>query len=479
MTTATFAEQIAAAEAKRAANVSAMENIMAKAADDQATLDAAGQEEFDELQGEIETLDDHIKRLKSMEAISASKAKPVEADTEAKASESRGVQMAVPARAKSNDPKGIEFARIAKVKTLSRLDGVPVKEVAKSYYGENSPTFEFFAKAAVPAANTGDPAWAGNLITDGGAFGDFVEYLRPRTILGQFGTGDIPALRSVPFDTPFMVQTSGGDGYWVGEGKAKPLTKFDTSTQILRPAKAANIAVATEEMLRRSSISADTWIRDELANALRARLDTDFVDPDKAAVAGVSPASITNGLTLGTNLILSGGNTVDDIKADKRALSKAFRAANDTTAGTVWIMSESDAEALADLDNPLGQSEFGGLNASGGTFMGRPVITSEYMTSAYEADPAGNAGVTGSLVVLVKASDIYFADEGGVMVDMSREASLEMDNAPTGDSVSGSGANLVSMWQTNSVAFRAERILNWQKRQAHAVAALGNVQWSA
>lgn len=476
MPNASYAEQIAAAETKRAATKAALDEIMAKAAEDQSTLDGEQKDQYDELKADIVEIDDHIKRLKEMQAFEMAEAKPVQGDTADNASASRG---RIEIKRQEKLAPGIAFARLAKVKAISRLDGIPAKDVAREKYGEKSSAFEFFSKAAVPAAATTDPAWAGDLITDGSVFADFVEYLRPRTILGQFGTGDIPSLRNVPFDTPFLAQTSGGDGYWVGEGKAKPLTKFDITTQILRPNKVANIAVSTEEMLRRSSLSADSWIRDELANALRARLDTDFVDPAKAAVAGVSPASITNGLTLNTDLILSSGNTVDNIKADKRALSAAFRANNDSTSGTVWIMPEGVAEALADLDNPLGQSEFPGLNADGGTFMGRPVITSEYVPTDYEADPVGAIGVTGALVILVKAQDIYFADEGGVMVDMSREASLEMDDAPTGDSVAGTGASLVSMWQTNSVAFRAERILNWQKRRTYAVAALGNVGWAA
>jgi len=37
---------------------------------------------------------------------------------------------------------------------------------------------------------------------------------------------------------------------------------------------------------------------------------------------------------------------------------------------------------------------------------------------------------------------------------------------------------LVSMWQTNSVAFLVERFVNWQKRRASAVV-WANVNWDA
>ncbi|MCM4632912.1 phage major capsid protein, partial [Escherichia coli] len=54
------------------------------------------------------------------------------------------------------------------------------------------------------------------------------------------------------------------------------------------------IAVLTEELIRFSSPAADALVRNALAEAVVARLDTDFVDPKKAAVADVSPASITH-----------------------------------------------------------------------------------------------------------------------------------------------------------------------------------------
>ncbi|STI66372.1 peptidase U35, phage prohead HK97 [Escherichia coli] len=53
----------------------------------------------------------------------------------------------------------------------------------------------------------------------------------------------------------------------------------------------------------------------------------------------------------------------------------------------------------------------------GGSFQGLPVIVSQYV---------------GDQLVLVNAPDIYLADDGGVAVDMSREASLEMQSEPGG-----------------------------------------------
>ncbi|USA39629.1 phage major capsid protein [Pelagerythrobacter marinus] len=463
-------EQIRAFEEKRAALVASNEAIMEKAAGEGTTLDAEQSEEFDGNEADIKAIDKHLERLRAMEKAMLAKAAPAAGSNAAEAGASRaGIQV-------KRQPKldaGIEFARIAKVKAIAKLETENVRDVARKMYGEASQVYEHFTKAAVEPANTQDPSWAGNLITEGNAFADFVEFLRPQTILGKFGTGNIPSLRSVPFDVPILVQTSGGEGYWVGEGKPKPLTKWGTERKKLEPLKVATIAAATEEMLRRSTLAADAWIRDELARALKERLDRDFIDPTKAAVSDVSPASITNGVTP----IMSSGNDADSIRTDLRALSAAFRTNNSTSAGGVYIMPEGVAEALSMMTNPLGQAEFPGITPEGGTFNGKPVITSEYVPSAYDPDDAGTEDA-GAIVVLAKASEIFFADEGGIQVDMSREASLEMSDAPTADGIAGTGASLVSLWQNNMVGFRAERILNWMKRRDNAVAVLASVNWA-
>lgn len=472
MATKTVAEQIAAFEATRQAKAARMEEIMTAAADAGETLDAEQTEEYDGLEAEVKATDAHLRRLRALEQTKAAQARPV---TPASGAQDGGQQRSVTPIVRSSEPQlapGIEFARLARVKALAKLDGESPRVVARQLYGENSRVFGLLSKAAVAAGTTSNPTWAGALVGDETSiFADFVEYLRPQTILGRFGANGIPALRQVPFRTALIGQTSGGAGYWVGEGKPKPLTKFDFTRTTLDPLKVANIAVVTEETLRDSSPSAEMIVRDQLAAALRERMDIDFIDPDKAVASGVSPASITNGVTP----IPSSGNDADAIREDIRAIFAAFIEANNAPTTGVWVMPATTALALSLMVNPLGQPEFPGITMMGGTLSGLPVIVSEYVprTVSSPADPSD-----GAIVALVNASDIYLADEGGIMVDMSREASLQMDDAPTTqDATTGAGTSLVSLWQTNAVGFRAERTINWARRRSSAVAMLSQVTW--
>lgn len=461
----TIAEQISAFEATRVAKAAELETIMTGTEGE--TLDVESAEAADTLTDEIKSIDDHLKRLRLVESLKASTAKPVTGVVDTKSgSDARDVRMSVQVKAQQKSDPGIEFARLAKVKALAFLSQGEHRQVdvAKALYGENSLVYGIVSKANVVAGASVAGNWAEDLVGDEtSVYADFAEYLRPMTIVGKFGQGSIPNLRRVPFRTPLIGQTGGGQAYWVGEGKPKPLTAFDFNRTTLDELKVATISVVTEELLRKSSPSADAILRDALAAAVAERIDIDFIDPAKAAAAGVSPASITNGVSA----IASSGNDADAIREDIRQLMATFVAANNPPTSAVFIMSAATALGVSLMRNPLGQQEFPGISMNGGTLEGIPVIVSEYFAPVS----------AGGFVALVNASDIYFADEGGVMVDVSREASLQMLDNPTNDVVTPTATSMVSMWQTNSIAFRAERILNWAKRRASAVALLDEVNW--
>jgi hypothetical protein len=79
------------------------------------------------------------------------------------------------------------------------------------------------------------------------------------------------------------------------------------------------------------------------------------------------------------------------------------------------------------------------------------------------------------LVILLDGSSIFLADDGNVTVDASDEASIEMSDDPVTDA----GNVMVSMYQTNQVALRAERFINWARGRTASVVVFGNVLWSA
>jgi hypothetical protein len=466
---ATYAEQLAKLQATKADKAARMKALFQKAADEGRTMDKAESDEFDDLENEIKALDIEVgrtERMKAIEDADKSTVKPVETKTKAEAlAGTTPLRGDLTLKTQEKLEPGIAFARLARVKGLAftgQLDIRDPLEIAKRVYPNDDRLIASLqAKAAVNAANTLDATWAGNLINEGGiAFADFVEYLRPRTLLGQIEN----RLRRLPFDTPVLVQGSAGSASWVKEGAAKPLTEWTYTRAKMTPLKVAAIAVATKETLMRASASADMLIRDELAKAIGARIDTTFIS-DAAAVADESPAGILNGVAAVT---LSGGTTVADIRCDIATFLTVFADANLSVGGAFWVMPERVAIALSLIVNEVGATAFPGIGPNGGTFAGLPVFVSSY----------ADTDSTGSVVALIKGDEIFLADDGGVQVSVSDQASLVMDSAPNMNTTTPTAAQVVSLFQTNSIAFLLERFLNFQRRRAQAVV-WARVNWSA
>ncbi len=454
----TIAEQISAFEATRVAKAAELETIMTGT--DGETLDAESAEAADTLTDEIKSIDDHLKRLRLVESLKASTAKPIQGIVDTKTgSEARDAR--VPAQVKTSEKlePGIQFARFARCMILGKKTQSNPLDVAKQLYGDRDPHIaQMIIKANISAVNT---------TTDAALFGneagvaDYVEYLRNQTILGKFGTGGIPALRRVPFYYPVVTQATGGTAYWVAEGSAKPMTKPTWTRTELTPLTIAGLAAATLQALKFSSPDADRALRDDLTAAVVEAIDTAFIDPANAGTAGAKPASISNGIS-GT--AASVGGDAAAIRQDAKAAMGVFVAAKNPLTSGVWVMSGTNALGAATLVNPLGQDEFPDLTVNGGSFMGLPVVVSQ---------------AAGTTVTLVNASDIWLADEGGVNVDMSTEASLQMVDNPTGTSTGSDPveATLVSMFQTNSVAIRVEKFINWARRRPTGVATITGAEW--
>lgn len=420
------------------------------------TMDAATKEAFDTLEAEIEEIDATVKRLKVLQKNDAETARDVKSDQRV----AEEVAARAPVQVKAPEPEaGIRFARYAKCLGIAHKTHRDPVQIAQEMYGERDPKMVNAVKAAVIASNTTTDA---ALIGNEGGWADFVEFLRPRTILGRFGSNGIPGLTRIPFRVPLITEGAESAAGWVGEGKAKPLTKPAWTRTEMTPLKIAAIAVATMEQLRDSSPSGEMLIRDSIAKSIAKGVDQAFIDPSNSGTPNIKPAAITNGLS--GNAFAATGQDTEAVYADVQTAIGKFIAANNSLSSGVWVMSATTALALSMLRNALGGAEFPGLTMNGGAFFGLPVITSQYV-SGY--------------VALINAEDVYFGDEGGVSIDMSTEASLEMMDNPTGDSVASTPvpAELVSLWQTNSAAFRAERTVNWMRRRSTAVVLISSVTW--
>jgi len=424
-------EAIKTWENTRAAKVARMADLMKVSEDANATLDDIQAKEYDGLRADVVDIDAHLTRLRDQEKLMIAAAVPA-------VPAARVVDLAAraPISVKANVPKGTAFVRYAMAVLASNGNKMQAIEIAKQWK-DSTPEVELWAKAAIAAGTTTDPNWAGPLAVVQNATNEFLELLRPATIIGK-----INGLRMVPFNTSVPVQTAGGSYGWVGQAAPKPVSKLLFASTTLGISKAAGIIVFTDELARVSSPSAEAVIRADMIAGVAAFLDQQFTDPAVAAVANVSPGSITNGTTPITST-----NPLGDVYA----LVAAFSSQNIPLSGAVLIMSEANAFGLSMYRNN-GAAMFGGMSAAGGTFEGIQVITS---------------AAVGTNVILAAPSLILMADEGQTNIDVSREASVQMDSAPM--AVPDATVVMTSLWQNNLIGLRVERFINWQRGRTAAV----------
>jgi HK97 family phage major capsid protein len=447
-------EQITQYENTRAAKVAQRDALLEKSAGEGATLDNADAETFDNLDIEIRSIDAHLVRLNSAKSDNAAKATPVtQATSIARAAETRSGAVGV-VSVKPNTTPGISMARHAMVLMQARGNKFEAARIASRNWGDSAADIvaELEGRAAIAPGNTTTSGWALPLVQTN-YVNEFLELLRPMTLIGR-----IPGLRHVPFNVSMPAQTAGGTYNWVGEGAPKPVTKPTYASVTLTKAKAAGIIVLTKELVKLSTPSAQEAVRDEMLKGIQQFLDGQFIDSTVAAVSGVNPASITNGVT-GTAVT---GADVAAARADISARVAAFAAANYGLGGLVILMNESVAFTLGSMINSVGQPAFPGLSINGGSILGIPVVTSE---------------TVGAQIILMHAPSVLIADEGGIEIDASEEASVEMDSVPTDPA--DATTVLTSFWQHNLVGLRVERMITWGKARSTAVDRITSVAYVA
>lgn len=458
-----LADQIKDLENTRAARVARMEEVSRKSIDEGRSMDEGEAEEFDGLEVEMKALDADLVRLRRLEQLTGARGKPVSPEPSPKAAaESRGTSPAIVVNREAEEKfAGQHFTRMVIARTLAEIDGQNfatharnAADIAQERWGRSNPLLVEVIRAGVAGHTSISGAAGAELVSADNRFtGDFIEYLYSQTVYNRLG------LREVPANVSIKGQDGAATGYWVGQGTSIPVTKGDFSTVSLTPLKVAALAAASIELLRDSSPAAESLIRDALVNAAVQRIDTTFVS-STAASSGVSPAGILNGVS-STN---ASGTDGDAVRADVKKLYSGFLTAKNAS-GLTFLMNPSLAKSLQLLTNALGQSEFPGITATGGTLLGDPVVTGDNVGAQH--------------FILLKPSDIYRIGAMGVEVALSRDATIEMANDPTGEAntPTAQSKQMVSMFQAGMVALRVIIPINFAKRRSTAVAWIDNAHY--
>lgn len=425
----TNSERIKDLEAKRAAEVAARESIHEKVIEENRVKDEAEQQQFDEHSATIKAIDRELTDCRLMEKELIATARPVTPPD--------GVEIGNPKHITISSPKlepGQMMMKILGCQLAAQKFNRDVVAVARERYSD-FPEVEAVIKAAVAPGTTVGTTWAAPLVYAQNISSEFFRFLVAQTFFGK-----IPGMVRVPFNSRVPRGTSLISAQWVGEGRGKPVAAMAFDTVSLTFAKIALIVGVTDELAKFSAPSVELLARDQLAESIATYLDQQFITPSVTALTGVRPASITNG----ADTDAASGTDITAVIHDIRQILYHFQEYNIPTSGVVLIMQPVLATSIGTMVTTLGQRQFPDVTADGGSILGIPIITSNN-------SPAGQ-------VTAIHAPSILVADEGGIQIDVSREASVQLADNPTSTSY-----QLVSAFQENLIFVRAEQYVTYAR----------------
>lgn len=404
--------------------------------------------ELDDLRAEVTSLDDQI-RDKEIECVLADNARSV--IERSRPYDADSVKMPHIHVKKEKDAEdrfeGQSFVRQIIARACAQLNQTTPSAIAEHRWGKSNPTLVRLIKAnEVAAGGAASGEWGAELVDVDNRFrGDFVNFLYGRTVYDQLPLRRIPAYVSV------KGQDGQATGYWVGEGAAIPMTEMDFSNVELTPLEVGALAAVSNKMLRHNSHDAEMYVRDALVEASSQRIDTTFLSTS-AAVSGVSPAGLLNGVT-GT---AASGTDAAAVRTDIEVLYAPFIAAKNAS-NIHLVTTPGLAKAISLMRSDLEMKVFPDVTGRGGRLEDDPLVVGDNVTSGH--------------LIAIKPDDVWRIGDGGVRVELSREATLEMSSAPTGNAFTPAAQSQqsVSMFQNEMTAIKVVREINFAKRRSHAV----------
>jgi hypothetical protein len=332
-------------------------------------------------------------------------------------------------------PKGHTFLRGVIAKTV--VGGDPetlINFAADRWAGGN---WSAIAKAAVGAEFASD-------LRANEAAAEYFDFVLPGAIIGK-----MTQIRKVDFNQPIMVSSSTTRGYWTSQASDIPISKRILTPQYLAPLSVSAITVHSDLALKTNNKNSEESFAREHARALAEAMDLSFIDPSNAGIAGEEPASITYGVTPITATSDPAADIVNLIEDFQGDLLSSYFITDPVAAAKLSLSRDSD-----------GSFYFPDVNVRGGSILGIPVIVSR-------VSPKDSSG---SQLALVDASGLAMAAES-LMMEKSDNAAILMADDPSGP------AEMVSMWQTNCVAFLTKVATNWKAIRPGSVSLITGINY--
>lgn len=227
---------------------------------------------------------------------------------------------------------------------------------------------------------------------------------------------------------------------WVAEGGQKPATKGAMTLKTMTPKKLAAIAVVSAEVVRANPGNYINIFRADIAEAFAIAFDSatfhgtsspfsaDIDDTTKAVELGTAAASaggVHKDFVSGLSLLVADGKKLTGFALDD-TVEPTVLGAVDTTGRPLYVDLPYDATSPA--------------VARPGRLLNRP----SYMGAGVAAPVPGTTSTAYPVAYAGDWTQVVWGSVGGITYDVSTEATVTINGS------------LVSLWEKNLVAIRAE-----------------------
>jgi hypothetical protein len=308
----------------------------------------------------------------------------------------------------------------------------------RSRWGDEAPAVETVLRAASAPATTFTTGWAKELAP---VVSVFLASLQPVSA----GADLLARAIGLSFDGAKTINVPAVTvplADFVGENAPIPVVQGVSSIQAtLTPSKLAVIVVLSRETIESSN--AEALVRTALLESTGPALDRRLFDSN-AAVADLRPAGLLHNITPLTPSTNPGGKS-DAMLDDLEAL-------------------------LASVAPVAGNSEIVVIAAPG-----QAVSIGLRTLQSFERAVLTSNSLAPGTVIAVAVRALVAATGDTPQIDTTRSASLQMNDSPTGDLMTG--GHVIAAFQTDTIGLRLRWPLSWAVRDARGVAVMNGVTW--
>ncbi|HXH11162.1 MAG TPA: phage major capsid protein [Alphaproteobacteria bacterium] len=303
--------------------------------------------------------------------------------------------------------------------------------------------------AVVKALSSSEMDAGGVLLRDEMA-AEIIELLRAASVVRSLNPIILP-MEMGTLRIPRMTQ--GSTGAWIGENTTLPATQPRFGQVVLSAKKYGSLVPVSNDLIRRTSPSADMMVRDDLVADIATATDLAFIRGDGTSA---QPRGLRH-LAAAANVIAANATvTLDNVTTDLGKLMEALLNANVRMLRPGWLFAPRTWRYLITVRDGNGNLVFQ-PEMSRGTLFGFPFR----MTSQIPINLSSNQ------------SEVYFADFADVVVGEATGILLDA----SADAAYHDGSGVVAAFSLDQTVIRAIVEVDINVRHAESVAVLTGVTW--